>query len=307
MRGDFEAGLAASDEAGALAEQVGDFSAIALTLAYRGALASFRGMPELLPPHFFDFFGQAAQVPVAMGATSAALHLTGQVGESRARYERLVRVLDDPRPDTRWAGTLSYLVELSDLHEDAATAGRVYDQLRDWTGDAVGLGNANVIYPGATARDLGRAAAAAGRPDDAESWYREAVVLNQRLGARPFTALSRLGLAGVLAGRGRADDVPEALGLVRDAARELRRLGMPGPLERADRLARDLTAAARTADPLSSREREVATLVAQALSNRQIAERLVLSERTVESHVRNILAKLGFTTRTEIATWALTK
>jgi DNA-binding NarL/FixJ family response regulator len=216
-----------------------------------------------------------------------------------------VQTLDDPRPDARWGGALSYLVELADVHGDAVTAGRAYEQLRDWAGDAVGLGTANVVYSGAIARELGRGAAAAGRLDDAASWYREAVVLNQRLGARPYTALSRLGLAGVLAARGRPDDVPEALTLVKDAARELRRLGMPGPLEQADRLARDLTAAARTADPLSAREREVAMLVAQALSNRQIAERLVLSERTVESHVRNILAKLGFTTRTEIATWAL--
>ena len=55
----------------------------------------------------------------------------------------------------------------------------------------------------------------------------------------------------------------------------------------------------------SAREEEVASLVAQALSNRQIAERLVLSERTVETHVRSILAKLNFSTRTEIATWVL--
>ncbi|HEY2519431.1 MAG TPA: LuxR C-terminal-related transcriptional regulator, partial [Streptosporangiaceae bacterium] len=53
------------------------------------------------------------------------------------------------------------------------------------------------------------------------------------------------------------------------------------------------------------RESEMAALIEQALSNRQIAERLVLSERTVETHVRSILAKLGYSTRTEIATWSL--
>jgi DNA-binding NarL/FixJ family response regulator len=62
----------------------------------------------------------------------------------------------------------------------------------------------------------------------------------------------------------------------------------------------------RPAGPaLSAREIEVARLVAQARSNRQIADQLVLSERTVESHVRNVLTKLGFSTRTEIATWVV--
>jgi DNA-binding CsgD family transcriptional regulator len=55
---------------------------------------------------------------------------------------------------------------------------------------------------------------------------------------------------------------------------------------------------------LTSREVEVARLVAHGHSNRAIAERLVLSERTVESHVSNILAKCGFTSRAQVAAWA---
>ena len=55
--------------------------------------------------------------------------------------------------------------------------------------------------------------------------------------------------------------------------------------------------------PLTRRERQVAELVAQALSNKQIATRLVISQRTAESHVESILNKLGFTSRTQVVGW----
>jgi DNA-binding NarL/FixJ family response regulator len=47
----------------------------------------------------------------------------------------------------------------------------------------------------------------------------------------------------------------------------------------------------------------VARLVAEGLTNKQIGTRLFISERTVATHVRNILDKLGFDSRTRIATW----
>jgi len=58
---------------------------------------------------------------------------------------------------------------------------------------------------------------------------------------------------------------------------------------------------------LTPREREVAWFLSQGKSNREIAEGLVLSERTVENHVGNILTKLGFDSRTQIAVWAAEK
>lgn len=56
--------------------------------------------------------------------------------------------------------------------------------------------------------------------------------------------------------------------------------------------------------PLSAREQEVAALVAQGLGNRQIAECLVITERTVAAHIEHILHKLGFTSRTQVGVWA---
>ena len=55
--------------------------------------------------------------------------------------------------------------------------------------------------------------------------------------------------------------------------------------------------------PLGAREADVARLVAEGLTNKQIGVRLFISERTVDSHIRNILNKLGFSSRAQIAAW----
>jgi len=58
-----------------------------------------------------------------------------------------------------------------------------------------------------------------------------------------------------------------------------------------------------TNQKLTKRERQVAGLVSEGLTNKAIAARLVISPRTAQGHVENILVKLGFTSRTQIATW----
>jgi DNA-binding NarL/FixJ family response regulator len=55
--------------------------------------------------------------------------------------------------------------------------------------------------------------------------------------------------------------------------------------------------------PLAKRELEVARLIAEGMSNKQIGARLFISEATVASHVRHIMDKLGFSSRSQIAVW----
>jgi predicted ATPase/DNA-binding CsgD family transcriptional regulator len=61
----------------------------------------------------------------------------------------------------------------------------------------------------------------------------------------------------------------------------------------------------KTTQALTAREREIAALVADGLSNRDIASRLVISPRTAETHVEHILTKLGYTSRAQIAVWVV--
>jgi predicted ATPase/DNA-binding CsgD family transcriptional regulator len=64
------------------------------------------------------------------------------------------------------------------------------------------------------------------------------------------------------------------------------------------------TATTRKPDELSRRERQIAAYVAQGWTNQQIADALIVSRRTVESHISHILGKLGLTTRAQVAVWA---
>ena len=65
------------------------------------------------------------------------------------------------------------------------------------------------------------------------------------------------------------------------------------------------TTTATPASPLGKREAQVAGLVADGLSNKQIAARLLISEHTVDTHIRNILDKLGVNSRAQIAAWTV--
>ena len=75
--------------------------------------------------------------------------------------------------------------------------------------------------------------------------------------------------------------------------------------DQADVVAPSTVRPAIPADPLTRREREVAGLVASGLTNKVIAERLVISERTVDGHVANVLGKLVLRSRAQVAVWAV--
>jgi len=91
-----------------------------------------------------------------------------------------------------------------------------------------------------------------------------------------------------------------------DAIRQAHRGDMPlGPAV-ARQLARAVSAPGRAAlDTLTAREHEVLVLLAEGLSNREIAHRLTISERTARTHVSNILDKLRLRSRTQAALYAI--
>jgi predicted ATPase/DNA-binding CsgD family transcriptional regulator len=104
--------------------------------------------------------------------------------------------------------------------------------------------------------------------------------LRARLGEKTFTALFD---------RGTALPLDEA---VAD--------GLPDETERTQAAAAS-AAGQPESSPLTRREQQVAALIAEGLTNKQIAARLVISQRTAEAHVEHILTKLGFTCRAQIA------
>ena len=72
-----------------------------------------------------------------------------------------------------------------------------------------------------------------------------------------------------------------------------------------DELPREPASRAKAASDteLTSRQLEIARLIADDLTNRQIADRLFLSERTVETHITNMLNKLGLNSRVQLSRW----
>jgi DNA-binding CsgD family transcriptional regulator len=150
----------------------------------------------------------------------------------------------------------------------------------------------------------GRYAAAVADHERARTLLEDAVDGYGR-GGLPFeTARARAELATLLVATGRAADGATELAAAREA---FAALGARWEVARVERLldAYTRTSAGTTGDGLTPRERDVVRLLADGLTNRQIAERLVVSEHTVHRHVTNILRKLDLPSRTAAAAYAV--
>jgi non-specific serine/threonine protein kinase len=147
---------------------------------------------------------------------------------------------------------------------------------------------------------------ACGQPDSAVRLAGSADTLYEHLGCDPKRAY-RFGLdpwlksARQLLGAGRADEeYNRGRELTRSAAiAEALALAAKLAIARAN-----TTDALLNGSDLTRRERQVAGLISRGMTNREIAEALVIAERTAEHHVENLLSKLGFESRRQVARWA---
>ena len=153
---------------------------------------------------------------------------------------------------------------------------------------------------------LGELGTATGRYADAAVHLDQALALAESCAAPYERALTLLATAELRAATGQRDEARALL-------EEVRTIGAPleaqPALARADALAARLApvpaVAAAYPAGLSAREADVLRLVAVGLSNAEVAERLYVSPRTVDTHLRSIYTKLGVSTRSAATRFAL--
>jgi DNA-binding CsgD family transcriptional regulator len=153
-------------------------------------------------------------------------------------------------------------------------------------------------------RFLGELATQQGRHAEAEEHLAASLALAEACAAPYERALTLLSLSELNAVTGQFDDARARLAEAREI---LERLGARPALERADELASRLGRPSRSSSPrgLTAREIEVLRLLVEGKSDREIAEALYISPRTVMRHVSNILGKLEVESRTAAATYAV--
>ena len=297
-RGRFSDALAWGRQAEALARRAGHDGTLMPSLGFLAAvhadLGDARPADTQLPTRY------RGVASVSMRAIEARWML--RFGD-RDGAERIYHTLPPPAdvPPFLLLTTLAAMAELAAEFGDKAVAAQVHELLAPYADLFVCGGAGAILIEGSARCALGIAAAAVGRLDDAIRDLRTAVEVNERAGLPGCAAIAKLQLARVLNRRRRPGDRDEAAALATSAAAAAGDLGMVPLRAAADRFLAVL--AGRGEGGLSQREAQVAAYVAQGLTNRQIAAAEHISERTVETHVRHIFAKLGFATRAQLAAW----
>ncbi len=264
---------------------------------------------------------ELAQGVGALYSIRVTAALLGKVYVAERDYARAVSVLDAALSAEAPAQTLPQRLiwcaraELALARDDGEAALRIVDRLILPAANAE-VGQDAVIPTLWLLR--GQALAALGRWDEAEQAIAGARSVASKLGLRPLLWRLEASLATVYRAQGRRDQAAAAAAAASTVVAELgatltdatlretflagaaRHIpGLPPPTPR--------RAAKQAFAGLTEREREVAALVALGKSNRALADTLVVSERTAAKHVENILSKLGFTTRSQVAAWAVEK
>ena len=242
-------------------------------------------------------FSAAGAQPLArLGRAALALE-RGAAAEAGGELERFLAHVGNTEPTMR-AGALELAVRAHLACGDLDAAERARAELRQ-IAQALGttpLAAAAAAADGLLLRQSGDAAGAVSRLEAAAAGYEQS-------GAPFETARARLELGDALAQTGRA---AAALRETRQALETFRTLGADGEARRAQEKVAAGSKRSGGKSQLTGRQLEILRLVAQGLSNPDIAARLRLSDHTVKRHVANLLTKLRLPTRAAAAAYAAT-
>lgn len=298
LHGSFADAVALSDEARELG-RIGHHAPAEFSYQVHRLMLALNvgGYEELAEAMLRDLWPQVG--PAYAAATLAAI---GRMAEARTAL-RLVAAAGVERigPAVSRLAFMSMVTAAIVAVGETDLAATVYTALLPYARLNVSADSMGLI--GSVRRYLGMLSTTLERWDEAADHFEQAIEFERRMGAAPFVVHTQVVYAEMLLRAGRDGDLAHARKLLGAAIAGSLELGMVPWQERATRLVEDLERRGVTDHPLSGRELEVAGLVAQGLSNRAIAGRLHLSERTAESHVKNICDKLGFNSRSQVAAW----
>jgi DNA-binding CsgD family transcriptional regulator len=298
--GELESALVHALEGEELSEQSGQQVVLAYHLSLEGLVEAQRGHVEQArsaTQRALELVPKTGGRPAELVATWALGHLDLALGDPRAAHARLEPIVAFVRREAH--GEPAAIRFVVDQVEALIELGRKPEaqDLLDWhEGNARRLERASALA--SCARCRGLLAAADGRPGDAIAAFDAALQWHERVTLpldRGRTLLA-LGIAQRRAKRRR-----EARETLEEALAVFERIGARLWAERTRGELRRISGRAPAPHVLTPAEERVAALVAEGMTNREVASALFLSERTVEGHLSRIFGKLGIKHRTELA------